>query len=112
MKSVGDDLSWSHGKHAFKLGIEWRRQESNGFNDPNYDPVTTLGSPNALALTGLTSTQYPGLNATPATLARNILYDLTGSVAHQPGVWCCELLGHEVAEHPGHSEQPALELPE
>ena len=82
MKSVGDDLSWSHGKHAFKLGIEWRRQESNGFNDPNYDPVTTLGSPNALALTGLTSTQYPGLNATPATLARNILYDLTGSVAN------------------------------
>ena len=47
VKSVGDDLSWTVRKHAFKMGYEWRRNESNGFNDPNYTPLVTLGSPPA-----------------------------------------------------------------
>src|SRR4029453_11988849 len=44
MRSIGDDLSWNVGKHSFKTGYEYRRQESNGFNDPNYTPLTTLGA--------------------------------------------------------------------
>ena len=57
MHSIGDDLSWSHGKHAFKGRYEFRQTQSNGFNDPNYDPVVTLGAG--------TSTQAL-LDATPA----------------------------------------------
>lgn len=81
MRSIADDLSWTTGKHAFKMGVEWRRQESNGFNAPNYDPRATLGSPPALAVAGLDSTTFPGLTANAATLARNMLYNLSGSVA-------------------------------
>ena len=32
--SIGDDLSWTHGKHAFKGGVEFRNSMSKGFGDP------------------------------------------------------------------------------
>jgi len=81
MRSIGDDLSWTQGKHAFKMGIEWRRQESNGFNDPNYTPIATLGVASSAAIVGLDGNAYQGLTGTNATVARNILSDLSGSVA-------------------------------
>ncbi len=80
MKSAGDDFSWNVRKHAFKMGVEWRRQESNGFNDPNYDPIATLGAGSNSQVNGLDATGFTGLSTTNATLARNILYDLSGSV--------------------------------
>ena len=84
MKSIGDDLSWTVRKHAFKTGYEWRRQESNGFNDPNYDPVATITSntvPGSTPVTGLDSTRFTGLTNNAAVTARNLLSDLAGSVA-------------------------------
>ncbi|MBI2149063.1 MAG: carboxypeptidase regulatory-like domain-containing protein [Acidobacteria bacterium] len=81
MRSIADDLSWTTGKHAFKMGVEWRRQQSNGFNAPNYDPRATLGSPSNLAAAGLDGTAFTGLTANAATLARNLLYNLSGSIA-------------------------------
>jgi hypothetical protein len=80
MRAIGDDLSWSRGKHAFKMGGEWRRQESNGFNDPNYTPRVTLGA-GANPTTGLDGTAFSGLTSNAASAARNLLYNLTGSVA-------------------------------
>jgi len=80
LKSVGDDLSWTVRKHAFKMGYEWRRNESNGFNDPNYTPLVTLGSPPGLAVTGIDGTAFPDMTPNAAAAARNLLYDLTGSV--------------------------------
>lgn len=77
--SIGDDLSWTVRKHAFKMGFEYRRTESNGFNDPNVTPTVTLGAGNFAAT--LDNTVVSGLSATNATLARNLLYDLSGSVA-------------------------------
>ena len=44
--SIGDDLSWTVRKHAFKGGYEFRRTQSNGFNDPNIDPIRPLGGGN------------------------------------------------------------------
>ena len=41
--SIGDDLSWTVRKHAFKGSMEWRRTKSNGFNDSNNTPVATFG---------------------------------------------------------------------
>jgi hypothetical protein len=85
MKSVGDDLSWSVRKHAFKTGFEWRRQESNGFNDPNYDPVATITSslvPGNNPVQALDANSgFTGLTNNAGTTARNLLSDLSGSVA-------------------------------
>ena len=82
--SIGDDLSWSLGKHAFKFGYEWRRTESNGFNDPNYDPLVTLGGGSNAAVLDSTVAGggFTGLTATNGTLAKNILYDLAGSITN------------------------------
>jgi hypothetical protein len=79
MRSIGDDLSWTAGKHAFKTGYEWRRQESNGFNDPNFQPQVTLGA-GSNVVAGLDGTAFLGLTANAATTARNLLYDLSGSI--------------------------------
>jgi hypothetical protein len=87
--AIGDDLSWTVQKHAFKGGYEWRRTESNGFNDPNIDPLVTLGGgSNPAVLDGTTPNlcgagcSFTGLTANNATLAKNILYDLSGSIAN------------------------------
>jgi hypothetical protein len=79
MRAIGDDLSWTHGKHAFKGGFEWRRQESNGFNDPSYTPMVFLGAGNN-PVAGLDSANYPGLLGNNATRAIQLLTGLTGSV--------------------------------
>jgi hypothetical protein len=80
MKSIADDVSWSKGTHAFKMGFEWRQQASDGFNAPNYIPVTTLGA-GSNPIPGLDGTAFAGLTANAAATARNLLTDLTGSVA-------------------------------
>ncbi|HYR87127.1 MAG TPA: TonB-dependent receptor [Terriglobia bacterium] len=81
LKSAADDLSWTVRKHAFKMGYEWRRNESNGFNDPNYTPSVTLGSPSGLAVNGIDGTAFPGMSSNAQAGARNLLYDLSGSVS-------------------------------
>jgi len=80
--TAGDDLSWSVRRHAFKAGYEYRRTESNGFNDPNVTPTATLGGGSNPAVLDATATGggFTGLSTNNATLARNILYDLTGSI--------------------------------
>jgi hypothetical protein len=83
--ALGDDLSWTMGKHAFKGGYEIRRTESNGFNDPNYDPVVTLGGGgnNAAILSQLANEGgFTGLSTNAATAAKNLLYDLSASVTN------------------------------
>ena len=84
MRSIGDDLSWAVRRHAFKMGFEWRRQESNGFNDPNYDPVATIQStsvPGNNPINGLDGIAFTGLTGNAANTAKNLLSDLTGSIA-------------------------------
>jgi hypothetical protein len=82
--SIGDDVSWTKGKHAFKGGFEWRRTESNGFNDPNITPQGTLGAGNN-ALT-LDSTPagggFTGLTNTQSASALKYIYDLAGQVSN------------------------------
>jgi len=81
MYSLGDDLSWTHGKHAFKGGIEIRSTRSRGFGDPGFTPFVTFG-PGANPVQGLDSTVFTGLSANNATQARNLLTDLSGSIDH------------------------------
>jgi Carboxypeptidase regulatory-like domain len=81
--SIGDDLSWTVRKHAFKGGMEWRRTESNGFNDSNNTPVATFGAGSNGALLDSTPANggFTGLSTNNATLAKNFLYDLTGQIS-------------------------------
>jgi Carboxypeptidase regulatory-like domain len=81
--SVGDDLSWTVRKHAFKVGYEYRRSQSNGFNDPDYTPRVTIGAggTNAAVLSSAANEGgFTGLSTPNATLAKNLLYNLSGSV--------------------------------
>ena len=83
--SIGDDLSWTVRKHAFKGGMEWRRTESNGFNDSNNTPVAVFGGTSNSNPATLDSTAagggFTGLTTNSATTAKNFLYDLTGQVS-------------------------------
>jgi hypothetical protein len=79
MYSIGDDLSWTHGQHAFKGGFEFRNTLSSGFGDPGFTPFVTFGQGNQ-TISGLDNTAFPGLTAANGTTARNLLTDLTASV--------------------------------
>ncbi len=78
LKQIGDNLSWTRGKHAFKGGVEWRFSESNAFNDPDVSPRVTFGA-GANPVTGLDGTSVPGIGANQ-TQAQNLLLDLSGSI--------------------------------
>jgi hypothetical protein len=76
--SYGDTLSWIQGKHAFKAGFEFRRDRTEGWNDNNFTPYATIGAGNVPA--PITNVTIPGLTSTAATAARNLLYNLSGSI--------------------------------
>ncbi len=78
--SLADTLSWSHGTHAFKLGGEWRFGYTNGGNDTNMTPLVTFGA-GGPAVQGIDNVSIPGLSANNQTTARNLLTDLSGSIA-------------------------------
>src|SRR5262245_8832137 len=76
---LGDNLSWTRGKHAFKGGFEYRHSESNGFNDTDFTPRVVLGAGN-YPVQGITGATVPGLTANNQTAAQTLLLNLTGSV--------------------------------
>jgi hypothetical protein len=80
-KTIADSISWTRGAHAFKGGVEWRFTQSNGFNDPDVTPRANYGA-GGFPATGIdnTFTCCAGLTSTNANLARNILYELAGSI--------------------------------
>ena len=80
LTSIGDDLSWTHAKHAFKGGVEFRNTKSSGFGDPAFTPNATFGA-GSNPVNGLDNISYPGLTTNAATTARSLLTDLTGSIA-------------------------------
>jgi hypothetical protein len=77
--TVGDSLSWTHGRHAFKMGLQADSMSSNSFNiNNNFVPAVALGAGNT-AVQGISN--IAGLAAQNQTLATNLLTDLTGSVS-------------------------------
>ncbi|HEY2383882.1 MAG TPA: carboxypeptidase-like regulatory domain-containing protein [Terriglobia bacterium] len=78
--TIGDDLSWTHGKHAFKGGYELRHTKSSGFGDPAFTPNVTFGQ-GSFPVSGLDATAYANLSSNAATGARTLLTDLSGSIA-------------------------------
>src|SRR5262245_15263904 len=62
MYSIGDDLSWTHGKHAFKGGVEFRNTMSKGFGDPGFTPFATFGA-GSNHVGGIDGSVYSGLTS-------------------------------------------------
>ena len=106
--NYGDNVSWTRGKHAFKGGADLRRQAGNAWNSDEIVPAVHLGpSPNAgpmgpapfgngvnmvqreyycfacgIPVQNIETTNFPGINATDVQRAKDLLTDLSGSVAN------------------------------
>jgi len=78
--TYGDTLSWNKGVHAFKMGGEFRFGRSISANDSTLTPQVRLGA-GGPAVQNLDNNAIAGLTGNNQTTARNLLYDLSGSVA-------------------------------
>lgn len=83
---LNDTISWTKGRHTFKGGFEARITSSRGFNgsdNPEWVqfPVVTIGA-GGTAVTGINTTNFPGLIGANVTTAQNLLLDLAGSVSN------------------------------
>ena len=90
--TFGDSLSWTKGKHAFKMGAEIRRQASLAFEAGGATLPTTIPqafggeAPNApISTTAISGTTIPGLAGTATAgnnaAMRNLLNFLSGSLS-------------------------------
>jgi len=77
--SFADTLSWTKGTHAFKFGGEWRYGGTQGANEV-MTPLARLGA-GGVPVANIDNVAIPGLSANNQTTARNLLTDLSGSVA-------------------------------
>jgi hypothetical protein len=79
--TYSDTLSWTQGKHAFKAGGEFRFGSAWSWNDTNIStPQAQLGA-GGVPVANIDNVAIPGLSANNQTTARNLLTDLSGSVA-------------------------------
>jgi hypothetical protein len=78
----GDDLTYIHGKHSFKVGFVARWVSDSGFDANNTTARITFGGNTTVPAQNIsTGNAIAGIGAN-ATLATNILYDLTGTVSN------------------------------
>lgn len=78
--TYADSLSWTKGKHAFKMGGEFRAGNSDSWNDTNFTPQAILGA-GGIPVANIDNIAVGDLSATDQARARNLLTDLSGSVA-------------------------------
>ena len=78
MLSFGDTVSWTKARHTFKSGFEMRRDSTDGWNDNNFTPHVMMGGGNVLS--PIDTPLVQGLTSPNATNARNIIYNLSGSI--------------------------------
>ena len=75
-------LRWSHGKHAFSMGGEYRRPMTTGFNSSGYATASTGNPTGAVAPTITSAGSFPelaGFQTTARTNTASLLYLLNGS---------------------------------
>ena len=72
-----DTVSWTHGTHNVRAGVDARMGISNGYNAFYVKPQVTIGAGN-VAVQGISTINGIGQNA---TTAQNLLLDLSGSIA-------------------------------
>jgi hypothetical protein len=73
-----DTISWSHGRHAFKGGVEARFGSTKSQQGSQAMPLANFGA-GGVSVQGMTT--VPGLAAADQTVAQNILLNLAGSIA-------------------------------
>jgi len=78
--TYGDTLSWTKGTHAFKMGGEIRRGYSDAGGDRGFTSQARLGA-GGVPVQNIDNIAIPGLSANNQIAARNLLTDLSGSVA-------------------------------
>jgi hypothetical protein len=77
--TLGDSITWTHGRHSIKAGFQVDYTSTNSYNiNNNVTPLVTLGAGNT-AVQGINT--IPGLVSANQTLATSLLTDLTGSVS-------------------------------
>ncbi len=79
--TYGDTLSWTKGAHAFKMGGEIRRGFSDAGGDRGLTPQARLGA-GGIPVQNIDNVAIPGLSGNNQTRARDLLTDLSGSVAN------------------------------
>jgi len=104
----GEKISWLHGRHAVKAGIEWRSVVSNSFVSFNVVPRVTLGIAASSGTVNINTISGIGANASQAN---NILGTLAGSVAsenqqfYSPGGANPQWISGENAQHTWHNHE-------
>lgn len=80
---IVDTLSWTHGRHTYKFGVEMRMTSANGFNNIPLFPFERItgGAGNFPSPLNTAATALPGLLAAARTSSSNMLYLLAGSVS-------------------------------
>src|SRR5262249_41676264 len=78
--TYADSLSFTKGKHSYKGGFELRLSRSWGINSANGIPHATGGAGNN-GVTGIETTNFPGLIGNNLANGRNLLIALSGSIA-------------------------------
>jgi hypothetical protein len=78
--SFNDALSWTKGSHGFRFGAEVGITTAKGWTNQQVYPYANLGA-GGVAVTGIDTAAAPGINGNDLTNARNLLTDLSGSVA-------------------------------
>jgi len=74
-----DTLSWTHGSHSFQAGFEATYSSSGQIDAINSRPTANLGV-GTVAISGITTTNFRGLNTNDITLAQDLLANLAGSI--------------------------------
>lgn len=78
--SFADTLSWTSGTHAFKVGAEYMSNKTKSWNDADFTPKAIFGA-GGVPVANIDSVAIPGLSGNNQTAARNLLTDLSGSLA-------------------------------
>ena len=105
---AGNKITWLHGKHAIKAGIEFRSVVTNSFVSFNVVPRVTLGIAASSGTQNINTISGIGANATQAG---NILGTLAGSVFsetqqfYSPGGANPQWVSGENAQHTWHDHE-------
>jgi hypothetical protein len=79
LMQFADTISWTRGSHSFQGGFEATYSSSGQIDAINSRPTANLGV-GTVAISGITTTNFRGLNTNDITPAQNLLANLAGSI--------------------------------
>jgi hypothetical protein len=79
LMQFADTLSWTRSSHSFQGGFEATYTSSGQYDAINSRPTANLGV-GTVAISGITTTNFRGINTNDITLAQQLLANLSGSI--------------------------------